>query len=461
MDAAYLFAENFSRTNYDDIPQEEVEATKKLTLDSLGVTLAGSSKPGVQELMELISGWGGSEESTILCSGRKVPAPHAAQINATMGHALDFDDTHDNAVIHSAVITVPTCLAMAEYIGKLSGKDFITAATLGIDMICRMGLASKPDTRAIKLGWHLTSLYGYITAAGIAGRILGLDKDGIVNAFGIAYHQNAGNGQGVADGALTKRMGPGFATRAGIVSALMAEKGITGAKNSLEGEFGLFNLYHVGNYDGEALTANLGKKYEGTNVSVKPYPCCRCIHGFIDSTLEIVTDNNIAAQDVSEIVVTCGEGAYNIVGSPIEIKRNPQVIVDAQFSIPWAVATATVNRKVTIEHFTEEAIHNGDILEISNKVKLEPDSSFGHTSMIAPAIVKIVTRDGKAYTNQVEHTLGSPQRPLTFDQCAEKFKDCASYSIKKLPTGNINRVIEMIRQLESVEDVREIIALLA
>jgi len=460
MDAAYSFAKNFVRTDYEDIPQDAAEATKKLTLDFLGVALAGSSKPGVQELLELIAEWGGNEESTIFCSGRKVPAPHAAQMNSTMGHALDYDDTHDTAIIHSTVIAVPTCLAVAEHRGKLSGREFITAATLGIDMICRIGLASKLDTRSIKLGWHLTSLYGYMTTAGIAGRILGLGEDGIVNAFGIAYHQNAGNGQCVLDGALTKRMGPGFATRGGIVAALMAEKGITGAKNSLEGKYGLFNLYHDGNYDAKALTADLGKHFEGINVSIKPYPCCRFIHSFIDSTLAIVKEHNISAKDVAEIMLTCGEGAYNVVGSPIEVKRKPQTLVDAQFSLPWGVATAIVKRKVTMEHFTEAAIHSADILEVSSKIELEPDSSLGHTSLTAPAIVKIVTKSGETYSEQAEHPLGSPQRPLTFDQCAEKFKDCASYAVKKLPDKNLDGVVELVRQLEKVEDVREIIELL-
>lgn len=457
MDAAYLFAKNLVETNYEDIPQDVVEATKKQTLDILGVALAGSPKPGVKELVELITEWGGKKESTIFCYGRKVPAAHAAQMNATMGHALDYDDTHDMAIIHPSVVAVPTCLAVAEHKGKLSGREFITAAALGMDMICRLGLAT---TSPLKAGWHLTTLYGFMTAAGVAGRILGLDEDGIVNAIGIAYHQSCGNGQCVLDGALTKRMGPGFAVRGGIAAALMAEKGITGAKNSLEGEFGLFNLYHQGTYDGRILTADLGKHFEGINVSIKPYPCCRVTHAYIDAALAIVNQHNIKAEEVREITLICGEVANQLLCVPLEVKCKPRTIVDAQFSIPWTVATAIVRRQVTMEHFTEAAIKSQDILEISGKTKVEPDTGPGSTRLIQPGRMKIATKNGETYYEEVNHALGSPQRPLTFDECARKFRDCASYAIKRLPNKQIDRVVELVRQLEKVDDVREIAELL-
>jgi 2-methylcitrate dehydratase PrpD len=460
MDAAYSFAENFVKTRYEDLPKDVVEATKKLTLDFLGVALGGSSESGIQELLQLFGEWGGKEESAVICSDQKLPATHAAQLNSTMGHSLDYDDTHDVAVMHSTVIAVPTSLALAERAGKLSGRDFITAVTLGIDMICRIGLASKVDTRSIMRGWHLTSLYGYVTAAAVAGKILGLDEEGIVNAIGIAYHQNAGNGQAVVDAGLTKRMGPGFATRSGLVAAFMAEKGITGAKNSFEGSYGLFNLYHNGTYDAKALTTDLGKHFEGINVSIKPYPCCRAVHSFIDCSLAMVKEHDMKPQDVAEITATCAEGAYKIVGSPPEIKRKPRTAVDAQFSIPWGVATALAKRRATMEDFKESAIHNEEVLGLSSKVQLEVDSSLGSTTMAAPATIKITTKGGQTYSGRIEYPLGSPQWPLTFDQCAEKFKDNASYAIRKLPAAKTDGIIDAVRQLEKVEDIREIIEML-
>ncbi len=159
--------------------------------------------------------------------GDKVPTPNAAQVNATMAHSLDFDDVHEDAIMHPGVVAIPTALAMAEYVGGLSGREFFTAIALGTDFICRCGLATRPGESIHPYGWHLTTLYGYMTAAGVAARIMGMDEDKMTNAFGIAYHQSSGNGQPVKDGALTKRLGPGMAVRGGIASALMAKRGLT------------------------------------------------------------------------------------------------------------------------------------------------------------------------------------------------------------------------------------------
>ena len=281
MDATYLFATNLARVKYEDLPQDVVECTKKQVLDAVGVALAGYAKPGLNELLDIVTGWGGSKESTLFYCKHKVPAPNAAQMNASMAHALDYDDVHDAATIHPGVVIIPACMAVAEKKGDVTGRAFITAVALGVDMMCRLGLATKPETSRAKAGWLLTPLYGFLGAAGAAGRILGLDENGIVNAIGIAYHQCGGNLQTVLDGGLSKRMGPGFAAKGGITAALMAEKGITGAKNCLEGKFGIYQLYHRGGYDPKILTANLGKYFEGINVSTKPYPCCRGVHGSI------------------------------------------------------------------------------------------------------------------------------------------------------------------------------------
>ncbi|MCK4863716.1 MAG: MmgE/PrpD family protein, partial [Dehalococcoidales bacterium] len=342
MDAAYALAKNLATVNCENIPQDIVDITKKQILDILGVALGGSSRPGVKELAELISEWGGKEESTVFCFGHKVPAPNAAQVNATMGHALDYDDTGDGPT-HPSVVIVPACLAIAERQGKVSGNEFITTVALGVDMMCRLGQAFRSGMKTAPVGghpgagWHLTALYGYLAAAGVAGRILGLDIDKLHNALGIAYHQCSGNGQCVTEGALTKRMGPGFAARGGIVAALMAEKGITGAKDCLEGEVGLYNLYHKGEYDPEPLTDGLGKRFQGINVAMKPYPCCKGTHNYVDAALALVNKYNIKAEDVQEITVFCRDDT-NFLLHPLGKRSRPENPVDSQFSIPWAVA---------------------------------------------------------------------------------------------------------------------------
>ena len=465
MDAAYLLAKNLVTINYENIPQDVTELTKKHILDILGVALGGSARPGVKELAELVTEWGGKEESTILCYGRKVPAPNAAQVNATMGHALDYDDTGDGPT-HPSVVIVPTCLAMAERRGKMSGREFITAVALGVDMMCRLGQAFRSGVKTAPVGghpgagWHLTPLYGFLAAAGVAGRILGLDEDKLVNALGIAYHQCSGNGQCVNEGALTKRMGPGFAARGGIVAALMAEKGITGAKECLEGELGLFNLYHKGEYDPIPLTKDLGKRFAGLSVTMKPYPCCKGTHSYVDVALALVNKHNIKAKDVQEITIFIQDDT-NFLLHPLEKRSRPENPVDSQFSIPWALAVVFARGRAGIGDFTEEAIKSPDILEISGKVRVKVDKSVGEKKGLIPAKIGVTTRKGKTYIESADTApMGGTPEQLPFDAYERKFRDCVSYAVKPRSGKQIDKIVTLIKQLEQVDDIREVIELL-
>ncbi|BAF60599.1 Uncharacterized protein involved in propionate catabolism [Pelotomaculum thermopropionicum SI] len=458
MDAAYLFARNFRNTNYEKLPADIIDITKKQVLDYFAVALGGANKPGVKELVELAVEWGGASQSSIISWGYKVPTPNAAQINATMAHTLDYDDVHETAIMHPGVIAIPTAISMAEYIGGISGKEFITAVALGTDFICRLGLATRPGESIIPYGWHQTSLYGYVTSAAIAGRLLGLNEEGIVNAIGIAYHQSAGNAQCVKDGALTKRMGPGFAVRGGITSALMAQKGITGAKNCLEGDAGFYKVYHDNKYSKETLIGDLGFRFEGKNVSIKPYPCCRGIHPFIDAASKIVNEHDIKPEDVDNIVLWCGPGTLNLLCAPIEVKTRPRNFVDSQFSAPWGVAAIVARRRAGLQEFTPEAIKSSDLLEVACKISVEVDPSF-EGAELEPGRVRITLKDGRAYTEQVDLPLGTPSNPLSFEDCERKFYDCINEAEKVIPEENAEKLVKKIKELENVNDVNELVEL--
>jgi 2-methylcitrate dehydratase PrpD len=455
MDAAYLFARNFVDTKYENLPPEVVEATKKEILDLLGVALGGASQPGATHVCELVKEWGGKEESSIIGSKQKVPAPNAAQANATMAHTLDFDDVHEAAVMHPGIASIPVVMAVGEAQGNLSGKEFIVCTALGVDMMCRLALATTPGKSPIELGWHLTTLFGFMGAAATAARVMRLNEDEMVDAIGIGYHQSGGNGQCVKDGALTKRLGPGFAVKGGITAALMAKMGVTGAKNSLEGEWGLYMQYMDGDYSSEILTANLGKRFEGVNVAIKPYPCCRGIHPAIDAALALAIGENVRPQDIQEIVLSVTDAHLSLLCQPLEAKRSPRSPVDAQFSIPWGVASAMVGRRVGLDDFTERAIKNRDVLEVTQKMRVEVDNTL-HKPGPEPTRVKVMTKDGKTFSKVVENPLGSLERPMSFEDCARKFSDCA----RNLGAERIDKIINRVGRLEQLEDIREIIRLL-
>jgi len=453
MDTAAAFARFTSELRYESIPREAVEVIEMHILDVLGVAIAGSAFPGNKELVELVREFGGRETSTIIAYGGKVPSIHAALANGSMANAWEFDDVYDGAPCHPACTVVPASFAIAEQVGEVSGKELITAVAAGIDIVCRMTLAARLP--AVKSGWGLTAIHGYFGAAAAASKILRLDEDRVSDAFGIAYCQASGNIQNVKEGALSKGLQPGFAARGGILSALLAQKGITGPKNSLDAQFGLYHLYFGGDYSRAPLTAELGKRFEVTKVSFKPYACCRLNHVPLDATLGLVKEHDIQHQDVRDVRVFINEDTFLLLCHPLERKCNPLTPVDAQYSLPYNMAVALVRKRHTLKDFWE-CMKDPAVLELTRKItpklmrEIDPKG-------VQPAIVEIRTKDGRVYSRRAEFASGSPQSPIDI---AAKFRDCASFSVRSLPERNIERVIELISRLQEVDDVSEVIQLL-
>ncbi len=453
-DLAYDLAGNAVRVKYDDLPKDVVEITKKFILDTLATTIAGSSAPGCKSVVDLVKDWGGKEEATIMIYGGKVISENAALVNSMMAHARDFDDTHDVAVLHANASVLPATLAMAERKGGVTGRDLIAAVATGVDVMCRLGLGVIGQ-----LSWHFSSTLGYFAATIATGKILGLDEDKLLHAMGIAYSQCAGNVQCIVDGSLTKRMQPAFAARASVLSSILAQHGITAARNIFEGQYGFFPLYHGGKYDRERITKNLGTEFEGKNLSIKLYPCCRYNHASIDATLNMVRENDIQPDDVVEAVAHVTQATYDLVGKPFEIRESPQV--DAQFNLAYTISVAIVGRSVFIDDFFEEKIR-GDtrVLQLAKKVRVVVDQE-SIARGLTPCVVDIRTEDGKVYSERVEIMRGDPRKPVSIEEVAQKFRKCAAFSAKPVSTENIEEIIRTVSNLEAVSDVSELVRIVA
>jgi len=458
MDLIFALSEHIAGTDYADLPKPVVAAAKHLIIDSLAVGLAGSGESGVGPLVDLLREFGGKEECGVWLHGLKVPAMHAAQANAVMIHALDYDDTHDQAILHTGVDAVPVAFAMTEKRGKVTGKEFITAVTLGADMAARLCLANTVSM--FERGWHYTTLHGNFNAAAVAAKLLKLDAATMANAFGLAYHQASGNLQGLKDGVLAKRMGPGFSCRNGILAVLMATKGITGARNVLQGVNGLFNVYHRGDYRPGVLVSELGRGFEVVNLSYKPYPCCRGIHPSVDAALALRQKHSIPADQIEGITANLSKSTKELLCDPLDVKRNPVTTVDAQFSIPWSVAAALVRGRVGVDEFTQEAIKDPSVLAVANRVQPNIDPSLNRMG-VAPARLEIKMKDGRSWSFQVDHPYGSPENPMDTNAMAAKFRDCAAHAVKPLTAKNTQRLLDLLLNLEDVADVAEIAQMLS
>lgn len=462
---------NIITVDYEMLPPNVIDVTKKQILDALGCIVAGSSGLGMQQLVELIRGWEGKEESTIVNYGGQVPSPNAALVNATMGSIWDFDDCLDEQPIHAEIAVVSAGFAMAERKGAVGGKDFITAVALGIDLAYRMVLANQLHI-GTGYGWDFSVTYGFFSAAATCGKILGLDEDKLRNALAIAYQQTGGVVAGGSTkygaspeprgGYSTKELGRGFAAKGGIMAALMAEKGFTGMKNFLTDPCGLYNTYMRGDFMPEVLTEELGKTFRGIQGGLKPYSSCRCNHACIDAALALVKENNIRPEDVERIIAYVNKILFATNCEPLEMKQSPPNSGAAMFSLPWTVALAIMYHKVDPRGFTREALKNSDVLTLAHKVSPEYKPELDIDRGCVPAILEIATKGGQTYSKRIDHLWGSKENPMSMDDIIHKFRDCATtYAARPMPTEKVDRTVQMVLHLEDVTDVGQIIRLLA
>jgi 2-methylcitrate dehydratase PrpD len=439
-----------SQTTYDKLPAEVVSETKKFILDTVGVGLAGAREPGCREAVDVVKKWSPNDAgSTIIYYGGKVSPHEAAFANSVLMHALDFDDTLDSSAMHTHVSALPAALALAEARGKVGGKELITAVTLGVDVTCRIASAITTP-----LSWIRTATCGSFGAAAAAAKTLGMRGQEVLNTLGIVYSQTAGNAQCLVDGGLVKRMQPGFSARSAVLSAALASKGVTGATNVFEGEYGFYNLYERGKVNAERAIENLGDHFGVMDLSIKPYPSCRMTHASIDAALELRSSQRIDLEAIAEILVYGSKMVYDMVGAPFEIRTSPQV--DAQFSIPYTVAAALTRGKVLLGDFSSDTITKGtSVLELAKKIKVVIDPKLP-VNDISSANMTVRMVSGETLSSRVDGLKGSPSKPMSFDECARKFRDCLEYSGKPGLVENGDFIVDFIFNLEKKDDVNKI-----
>ncbi len=461
MDIVYRLAEHVVGTRFEDLPGQTVDFTKRFILDTLGVAIAGSSAAGVREVVEQMAEWEGTPQSTIICYGMKVPDVNAAFANSVMIHAREFDDTHDGAVVHSNVTVLPTVMAISERVGGITGREFLCAHALGMDLNCRLGLAvgNAPHFSQREVKWVRTAVCGIFGATAAACKVLRMGNQQVINAFGIALSQIGGTRQVVTDSALTKRMQPAFMTRAAIISALLAKKGLTGCKDVFEGSYGYFNLYWGGRYARHELTESLGKRFEVDNISFKPYPCCRYTHGPIDAALRCTRRNGISPESVEEVTVHLVKHPFfDMVSRPFELRGNPSV--DAQFSIPYTVTTAILDGYVSLDSFEQETVKERAENPLLKTVIVLRDQPIRDTHSLGPVTVDIRTRAGRVFSETVDEFKGHPKNTMTEEECRDKFLRCSRYSSKPFLGKDLEKIMEAALGVEALSNTNDLIELL-
>ncbi len=443
---------------FGDLREEVVQAVKTNLHDTLACAAAGSSAAGIAQLRGLAADWGGAPQATVLVHGLRVPAHHAAWVNGAMAHARDYDDTHDAAVLHAGVSVVPAALAAAELAGGVAGADFIAAVAAGLETVCRLGVATTIGI--IESGYMYTSLYGHFGATVAAGRVLGLTRAQMVDAIGIGYSQVAGNHQVTRDGALTKRMQPGFAAKAALVSVQMAQRGIRGVQHTFDGRDGFFRVYLHDACDRDVLRRALGQRYELLDLSYKPYPCCRLNHTCIDAILALRARHGLVPARIQSVRVGINVQAYEAVCTPPAVRKAPRSTVQAQFSLPYTAAAALVDGRVAFSHFDEASFDRPDLLAVAAKVHPYVDDALEQAwgRGVSPALVEITLDDGRVLAARVDRPAGERDNPMSARAIAAKADDCFAAAARPFAATAAARLRARVDGLHALADVRTLVA---
>jgi 2-methylcitrate dehydratase PrpD len=441
---------------FEDLPASVVHGTKNNLLDTIGCIIAGSSAPACEEVRGLCTTLGGTAQASVLITGERLPVTLAALANGTMARARDMGNTHWGASVHPSEYVVPAALAMADYVGGISGREFLVAQAVGEDVLCRIGSALLRPC-GLSGRYNLFRIFGPTIAT---ARLEGLSQEQALMAMGLSYMQAGGEMQSYVDGALSIRVQQGLVCEAAVKSVLLAEAGITGARNILDGKFSFFSAFEPES-DKSRLLTDLGKRFEGVNSAFKLFPCCHCTHAAIEATIDLVTEHHLESEDVERIDVRINKFDYDLVGAPVPQKMRPNTVPDAQFSIYYTVARAATGRRVFLGEFSPESLHDDAVLDLAQKVHPEIDPAFGSGEDGShPAAVVIHTVSGSSFEKHLATAKGDPSRPITREELVDKFSLSCQFAAQPV-TANVSRdIADMVLNLEQVKDMRDLIALL-
>lgn len=443
------------RMRWNTLPGATRAMLKRELLDYLGAAIAGRAVTGMPPWLQVLIDMGGRPDAAVI-GGPRAPAHTAALCNGYFGHVLEFDDTHDEAVLHAGSATIPAALAAAglrAHLGRvLGGREFCEAVLLGMELTCRLGVATRLNL--VEGGWIYTALLGHFGATLAAAHIIDRRPDVLRNAFGIAYCLASGNHQSTREGAPTKHVQPGFAAANAVLATLMAGAGLNGVHQPLTGEDGLRRVYLHDSFDAQRATDGLGARFETDRLSFKPYPTCRLTHPAISAALRLraALGGDIDRIERCELVI--GPQAHDVVGRASPERLTPATRVAAQFSVYWCVAATLVHGELTPRQLIEEIPPSARVSACIARLACRADGAAAQRDVGGCTL----RAHGAFGTREVRETnaKGHPDNPLSPDELCAKF----SANVRLAGVSN-NAAQELARQILAIDELADVSPFLA
>jgi 2-methylcitrate dehydratase PrpD len=435
MEITRRLAEFVVQTGYADLPDEAVTQAKRATLDTLGVGLAGTVEPCARIAAEVVREEGGRPVATVIGQGFAAPVRAAALVNGTAIHALDYDDVTASMHGHPSPPLLPALLAAGEEMGA-DGRALIEAFVLGFEVECKVGRGLGASH--YPHGWHATSTLGTLGAAVVAGKLYGLTIEQMIMALGIAASLASGSRQNF--GTMTKPLHPGAAASAGILAAQLARRGFTADETILEAPLGFINLFSPArDATPERVLVGLGDPYEivSPGISVKKYPCCFVTHNALDALLALRGRHGFSADQIERITVsvpgnvqasaragaTSADEAAPVTFGPL-IHARPTTGLEAKFSMQYCMAAAALGGSPVLDTFEDDAVQRPAAQSLLRRVAMAPfpegDMWSGGTE------VAVTLTNGTTVRDRCSEPRGGPSQPLSWDELAAKYRDCAA-----------------------------------
>jgi 2-methylcitrate dehydratase PrpD len=403
-----LLARHLVAARYEDLPADVRHEGLRTFLNWLGCAVGSARHEAVSIAIEALAPFSGPAQAGILGRSERMDVLHAALINGISSHVFDFDDTHLKTVIHPAGPVASAILALAEY-KPVSGRDFLHALILGVDVECRIGNAVYPDHYHV--GWHITGTTGVFGAAAAAGKLLGLDEQQMVWALGLAATQPVGLRE--MFGTMTKSFHPGRAAQNGLTAALLAQRGYTSSEQGIEAKRGWANVTSTHrNY--EEITGGLGVRNEILLNSYKPFACGIVIHPTIDGCIQLRNEHGLVAADIDAVALKVHPLVLELTG-----KKTPKTGLDGKFSVYHSAAVAIIDGRGGEPQYSDEKVRDADVVALRDRVTAEIDPAMPPDAVT----VTVTLKDGRVLQKRVDHAIGSVARPMTDRDLEVKFTD--------------------------------------
>jgi 2-methylcitrate dehydratase PrpD len=449
-----------ARSGFDDLPPDVIEATKLRVMDVIGLSLAGAETPFGRSTRAAAIALSPPGPCRVLGTGDRLGVTAAAFANGAFSQALEFDDTHNESIVHMSSPAVAAALALSEYVRPVSGRDFITAIALGNEISCRAGSVASGQFH--KRGFHPTGLFAPFGVAYLASKLLGLNAQEMAQAAGICGSFASGLLQCWVDGTQTKFLHPGWAAQSGITAAVLARTGTTGPSEVFEGRFGLFvsHLQDSGQRQDATSRPNygrirdgLGMHWESRNSSFKPFPAAHVLHPYISAILRLRGKYGIRVSDVERIECPVTAFIVGIVCEPLEEKFAPASDSHGRVSLQYSLAEALTLGSLGKNAYAQESLRDPAILALARRVYFYVDPDYPGPGRFKGEVT-ITLKDGRDFHELEEYNRGSAENPMTYEEIRAKFEENASGF---LDAARRERLAQQIGRLDVLEDSSQLL----